>query len=331
MTETNQLNAKKDLLKKVALFSTLKESGLEVVARSSGLYSFNKGDVIFREGSYGEGLYVVSEGEVLITRQTADNETMNIAQFIREESFGEMDLLEGRVMPATAVAETDAVILIFPERGTRFQNVLSAHPELSAQILHELLATIAGRIRSTNRLISEKSQWVGDLKRQLYYDKLTGLYNRTFLTEELPARMADYGPHAAVVMVKPDNFKVINDTYGHEAGDRALKLMAFSLSSQLPEGAAAVRYRGDEFAVIFPGTGAEAARRYAEQMIFLLRGLDFTPITGGVEVRITGSAGVAVYPDDAQDAKELVEICFKRMFIARDGGGARVACGEKIA
>jgi diguanylate cyclase len=329
MTETKQLNAKMELLGKVALFSTLKESGLEVVARSSGLYSFKKGDVIFREGSYGEGLYVVSEGEVLITRQTADNETMNIAQFIHGESFGEMDLLEGRVMPATAVAETDAVILIFPERGTRFQDVLSVHPELSAQILHELLATIAGRIRSTNRLISEKSQWVGDLKRQLYYDKLTGLYNRTFLNEELPARMAEYGPTAAIVMVKPDNFKAINDTYGHEAGDRALKLMAYSLSSQLREQDVAVRYRGDEFAVIFPGTGAHAAREYAERMLLLLRGLDFSPITGGTEIRITGSAGIVVYPDDARDAKELVELSFKRMFTARDSGGDRVTGGEQ--
>lgn len=330
MTETNQLNSKIDLLKKVALFSNLKESGLEVVARNSGLYSFKKGDVIFREGSYGEGLYVVSEGEVLITRQTADNETMNIAQFIPGESFGEMDLLEGRVMPATAVAETDAVILIFPERGTRFQDVLGVHPELSAQILHELLATIAGRIRSTNRLISEKSQWVGDLKRQLYYDKLTGLYNRTFLNEELPARLAEYGPTAAVIMVKPDNFKAINDTYGHEAGDRALKLMAFSISSQIRSGDVAVRYRGDEFAIIFPGANARTAQQHAEEMLLLLRGLDFTPITGGNEVRITGSAGVAMYPDDARDAKELVELSFKRMFAARDGGGDRVTVGEQI-
>lgn len=329
MTETKQLEAKLGLLKKVALFSTLKESGLEEVARNSGLYSFRKGDVIFREGSYGEGLYVVSEGEVLITRQTADNETMNIAQFISGESFGEMDLLEGRVMPASAIAETDAVILIFPERGTRFRNALSAHPELSAQILHELLATIAGRIRSTNRLISEKSQWVGDLKHQLYYDKLTGLYNRTFLNEELPARLAEFGPSAAIVMVKPDNFKAINDTCGHEAGDRALRLMAHSLSSQLREEDVAVRYRGDEFAVVFPRIDAQAAHRFAEQMIHLLRGLDFSDITGVAGIRITGSAGVAVYPDDARDAKELVDLGFRRMFDARESGGDRVTGGER--
>lgn len=330
MTSTDDRAAKIELLKKVPLFSTLKESGMEVVARNSGLYSFKKGDSIFREGAYGEGLYVVSDGEVLITRQTANNETINIAQFIRGESFGEMDLLEGRVMPASATAETDAVILIFPERGTRFQDVLSAYPELSAQLLHELLATIAGRIRTTNRLISEKSQWVQDLKGQLYYDKLTGLYNRTFLNEEFPSRLPEYGQSTAVVMVKPDNFKEINDTFGHEAGDRALKLIAFSLSSQLRTEDVAVRYRGDEFAFILPGTGAQAAKQSASHMLLLLRGLDFSGITGRVGIVITGSAGIAVYPDDCREAKELVEICFKRMFAARDSGGSRVSGGDNV-
>jgi diguanylate cyclase len=330
MTDSDDRAAKIELLKKVPLFSTLKESGMDVVAGNSGFYSFAKGEAIFREGSYGEGLYVVSEGEVLITRRTANNETINIAQFIRGESFGEMDLLEGRVMPASATAESDAVLLIFPARGTRFQEVLAAHPELSAQILHELLATIAGRIRTTNRLISEKSQWVQDLKGQLYNDKLTGLYNRTYLSEEFPARLAEYGEPTAVVMVKPDNFKEINDTCGHEAGDRALKLISFSLSSQLGSRGVAVRYRGDEFAFILPGTGAQEARQVASAMLLLLRGLDFSAITGQVGPVITGSAGIAAYPADARDAKELVETCFKRMFAARDSGGNRVSDGDRI-
>jgi diguanylate cyclase len=330
MTSTDDRDAKIGLLKKVPLFSTLEESGMEVVAGNSGLYSFAKGDAIFREGSYGEGLYVVSEGEVLITRQAAGGETINIAQFIRGESFGEMDLLEGRVMPASATAETDAMILIFPARGTRFQDVLSAHPEISARILHELLASIAGRIRTTNRLISEKSQWVQDLKGQLYIDKLTGLFNRTYLNEEFPARLAEFGAPTAVVMVKPDNFKVINDTYGHEAGDRALKLMAFSLSSQLRSVDVAVRYRGDEFAFILPGAGAQVANRSAADMLFLLRSLDFSGITGSTGIVITGSAGIAVYPDDAREAKEVVETSFKRMFEARDSGGNRVFGGNTM-
>jgi diguanylate cyclase len=328
MTGTDDRAAKVGLLKKVPLFSTLEESGMDVVAGHSGLYSFKKGDVIFREGSFGEGLYVVSEGEVLITRQTANNETINIAQFIRGESFGEMDLLEGRVMPASATAETDAEILIFPARGTRFQDVLGEYPAISARILHELLATIAGRIRTTNRLISEKSQWVQDLKGQLYNDKLTGLLNRTYLNEELPARLAEFGGPTAVVMVKPDNFKAINDAHGHEAGDRALKFMAFSLSSRLGSADVAVRYRGDEFAFILPGTGAQAARQSAADMLLLLRSLDFSGITGASGLVITGSAGVAIYPDDAREAKEVVETCFKRMFEARDSGGNRVSGGE---
>ena len=68
----------------------------------------------------------------------------------------------------------------------------------------------------------------------------------------------------------------------------------------------------------------------AGQMLFLLRCLDFSSITGAAGITITGSAGIAMYPDDTRDAKELVEISFKRMFAARDSGGNRVSGGDQI-
>ncbi|MBN2160478.1 MAG: GGDEF domain-containing protein [Spirochaetes bacterium] len=318
------LKAKRDLLRGVSLFATLKGRELGVVAANSEFYSYRKGDVIFSEGRFGDGLYVIRDGEVLITKQRPDNETMTIAQFIAGESFGEMDLLENREMTATARAETDATILVFPARGIRFQDLLSRHPEISARILHELLAFTAGRIRSTNRIISEKSPWVRDLKEQLYRDKLTGLYNRTYLDEEFPRQLPDYGSQSAIIMIKPDNFKSINDRCGHEAGDKALRLIAFSIRSQIRDADVAVRYRGDEFAVILPGTGAEGAARVADQMRLLISRLNFDHITGGPGFSVTVSVGVAAYPLHAPDAKRLVGLCFNRMFGARDSGGDRI-------
>jgi diguanylate cyclase len=324
---TNEdMTSKLDLLKGVSLFAALKDREISVVAQHSGFYSYRKGDVIFQEGSYGDGLYVIREGEVLITKLREDNETMNIAQFISGESFGEMDLLENRKMTASARAETDATLLIFPARGTRFSDVLGTHPALSARILHELMAVIAGRIRSTNKLISEKSQLVEDLKRQLYNDKLTGLYNRTYLEEEFPRQLEDSGPLTSIVMVKPDNFKTMNDTFGHEAGDSALRLIAFSIRSQVRNEDVAVRYRGDEFAIIFPGISPDAALRIADQIRSLLGKLNYDHITGG-GFSTTVSVGVAAYPVHARDPKELVSLCFKRMFAARESGGDRVNSG----
>jgi diguanylate cyclase len=318
------LSAKLSLLKGVSLFSTLKKRELDVVAQNSEYCTYRKGDTIFHEGSRGGGLYVISRGEVLITKKRADGDTMNIAQFIQGESFGEMDLLENRGMTASAKAEAETELLIFPSPGTRLQDVLDRHPDISARILHELMAVIAGRIRGTNRLISEKSQWVRDLKRQMYYDKLTGLHNRTFLDEEFPKQLADYGPLTSVIMIKPDNFKMINDMCGHDAGDRALRLIAFSIKSQVRHTDIVVRYRGDEFAVVFPGTGLEVALVFAEHIRSLLSKLDYAHITGD-GFTTTVSIGLGTFPLHAGDPKELIALCFNRMFTARSGGGDRVA------
>lgn len=231
-----------------------------------------------------------------------------------------MDLLENRVMGATAQADSDAVLLVFPARGTKFQDVLARYPDISARILHELMAAIAGRIRGTNRLISEKSQWVNDLKRQLYYDKLTGLYNRTFLDEEFPRQLDDYGPATSLIMIKPDQFKAINDRCGHEAGDRALKLIAYGIKSHIRDTDIAARFRGDEFAVILPGAVLDTALTCAEHLREHLGKLDFDHITGG-GFATTVSIGAAVYPAHGRDPKRLIETCFNRMFAARELGG----------
>jgi len=324
MAKDAGLSAKLDLLRRVSLFSTLEKQELEVVAQNSEYRAYQKGDAVFHEGSRGAGLYVISRGEVMITKKRADGDSMDIAQFIQGESFGEMDLLENREMTASARVEADTVLLIFPSPGTRLQDIFNRHPDISARILHELMAVIAGRIRGTNRLISEKSQWVRDLKRQLYYDKLTGLYNRTFLEEEFPKLLADYGPQTSVLMIKPDNFKAINDLCGHDAGDRALRLIAFSIKSQVRHTDVVVRYRGDEFAVIFPETGFEKAMVYAEHARSLLSKLDYAHITG-TGFTTTVSIGLGTYPQHSGDPKELIALCFRRMFSAREGGGDRIA------
>ncbi len=315
---------RRELLRKVSLFATLEERDLDIVAKNSELRRFRSGDVIFREGSRGEGLYVIQEGEVHVTKRRADNETMNLAHFLPGESFGELDILEDRPMTATATADTDAVILMFPPQGLRFEDVLTRYPEISARILHELLAFIAGRIRTSNRHLSEKSHWIEELKIQLYSDKLTGLYNRTYIDEEFPRRLLDYGPVTSLLMIKPDNFKTINDTFGHDAGDRALKLIATSIRSQLDERCIMVRYRGDEFAVIAPGMGPEKAMILAEGVRRLVKIISFDHITGGASCTVTASLGVAAYPGHARDPRDLVSICFSRMFRARESGGDRV-------
>lgn len=317
------IEERRTLIRETPLFRNLNEDAIDLIARYSELRTFPQGSVIFRQRHRASGIYVIREGDVSITKEE-DGGASAVARFIRGESFGELDLLGDMPLSATAVAETEAVILVFPRAGTVFADIMSRHPAASVRVIHGLLAFVAGRIRETNRLLSEKAQWVEDIKRQLYIDRLTGLYNRAYLQEELRQRFAAGEGKSALIMLKPDNFKIINDTYGHEAGDRALKLIAYAVASQIREGDLAARFRGDEFAVFLPDTDETSAMKFAEAMRDLIARLDIGHLTGGSRVSLSASLGTAMFPAHGRDAAQIIRICFTTMFKAREAGGNRV-------
>ncbi|HDP81343.1 MAG TPA: GGDEF domain-containing protein, partial [Spirochaetes bacterium] len=224
---------------------------------------------------------------------------------------------------AGAAAETDTTLLVFPSRGLTLSEIFERHEDISARMLHKLMALISGRIRRTNLLITEKTRWIEELRRQTLNDKLTGLYNRTFLEEEFYGRFSEYGERVAVLAVKPDNFKEINDSCGHDAGDRVLRMLADEVRSAVGVESTAVRYRGDEYMVILPDSGVREAAPVAGAIMERVAGLDTSAATGGVRVPITVSVGIAEFPADEQDPGSLVEQAFKRMWEARESGGDR--------
>jgi diguanylate cyclase (GGDEF)-like protein len=128
--------------------------------------------------------------------------------------------------------------------------------------------------------------------------------------------------------MKPDNFKTINDTYGHEAGDGALVIIAETMKSRLKEGDIGVRYRGDEYCIILPGRGAEEARSLAQDLLEAMKGMDISRITAGSALRVTSSIGIAVHPSKARDAQTLISGAFEAMMEARNAGGDRIGGRE---
>jgi len=310
------------LLKRASLFSQLSPDELTLIARYSGYRSFEAGQVIFPQGTQGEELYLVKEGSVSIRRRGDDEAEQEIARFVDGEVFGEMDLLDTVPRSASALADVAATLLVFPD-GIEFARLLEKHPDTFARILRKLLGEIAGRIRAIDRLISEKTPWIEDLKRQLHRDRLTGLFNRAFLEEELP-RIVAAQPRTSLLVMKPDNFKSINDTFGHEAGDKTLMLLAEAVKSRLAEGDIGARYRGDEYCVVLPGKSAQEVTAAAEALRAAMRAIDVKQVTGSDAISLTGSVGVSTHPAPAIDAKTLVTRAFERMWEARNAGGDRI-------
>jgi diguanylate cyclase (GGDEF)-like protein len=323
----NNIQDKIELLKKVDIFSSLKNKELSVVASYSHYYNFKTGDLIFTEGSQREELCIIKEGEVRISKSSENNDGVELARFITSEFFGELDLLDNTPRTADAVAEKETTILIFPRKEVLFHDILQEHPGISALILHKLLAIIAGRIRTVNSHISDNTPWIIELRKHLLKDKLTGLYNRTFLDEDFKTLLKEHeANNTSLILVKPDNFKHINDTYGHDTGDKVLKTIAGVIMSAIRKKDIAARYRGDEFAVILPDTGSKTASIVAERIRSMTFEMDLSTSINNPDFKITASIGITSYPEHADNAETLMEKTAQIMLEARKNGGDRILC-----
>lgn len=315
---------KLDLLASVDLFSQLSQSDMGVLAEHASFYDFNAGDYIFRSGTAERELFVIGSGEIRIVKRSEDGREIDLARFVAGESFGEQDFLSDNPRTASAVSEGRSRVLIFPTRGTSLDSLMMDHPKLFARMLHQFLVIVAGRIRSTNRLVSENSSWVQELRQQVFGDKLTGLYSRTYLDDELGGLLARNSGEAGIVIVKPDNFKLINDTFGHEVGDQVLRILANHLKAVVGDAGIAIRFRGNEFAVVLPSTEYASVVERAESIRARMAQADLSPVVGDEKVPLTFSAGATVYPKHGTTREQLVGRAHELVFQARDAGGDRL-------
>ncbi len=126
-------------------------------------------------------------------------------------------------------------------------------------------------------------------------DSLTGLANRRSLTDSLIYEMdraKRYGSDLSLILCDIDSFKAINDTYGHDAGDRALQIISETLKTQLRKADIAGRYGGDEFMLILPETSLEGAENLAGKLLAVVRAATLQ-VADGKAVPLSLSIGVA--------------------------------------
>ncbi|HUL93716.1 MAG TPA: diguanylate cyclase [Burkholderiales bacterium] len=170
-----------------------------------------------------------------------------------------------------------------------------------------------------------------ELQEQAISDPLTGLYNRRYLNEFLPRELARSGRNAtpvAVILMDLDQFKRVNDSFGHEAGDIVLGAVGNLLKGKVRGSDIACRYGGEEFALILPETGAEAAARRAEDIRVAISALEVSH--GGKPLgKIAASFGIALFPDHAQDADNLMRVADIALYDAKGAGRNRVVVGQR--
>jgi len=191
-----------------------------------------------------------------------------------------------------------------------------------------VLEILANQAAATISLIKDREQ-----QRQLAVrDGLTGLYNRRAFGELLATAVANEdrreGGQLGLVLLDLDHFKKLNDTYGHLAGDAALRSSARLLAQHLRRGDQAARYGGEEFVVIFPGADETRSVQAAERLRSAVE--KHRLVHEGARIPLTASFGVAVWPTDGKEPDALLAAADRALYAAKEAGRNRVMAASGV-
>lgn len=185
-------------------------------------------------------------------------------------------------------------------------------------------------LHETNRQLHARIEEIGRLQVALQElavrDSLTGLYNRRYLDETLErevSRARREGIPLSLVMLDIDYFKRVNDTYGHQVGDQALRMLASILLSDIRAEDVACRYGGEEFLILLPNMPLGAAIQRAEAWRKSVEELSVA--MGDFNITFTISLGVAAYPEHGKTPDDLTRCADQALYRAKHEGRNQVA------
>jgi diguanylate cyclase (GGDEF)-like protein/PAS domain S-box-containing protein len=190
----------------------------------------------------------------------------------------------------------------------------------------------ATRAIGTNLDITAQKDAEEKIRRLAFTDGLTGLPNRQLFEDRFEQQVAQARRDRrrfAVLFLDLDHFKPVNDRYGHDAGDWLLRTVSDRIGWVIRETDTLARIGGDEFVLLVPGILAESdARTVADKILAVLRTPFVMPSRESIEV--SGSIGIAIYPDHARTLREMMRCGDQAMYLAKKSGrdAARLYCPE---
>jgi diguanylate cyclase (GGDEF)-like protein len=185
-------------------------------------------------------------------------------------------------------------------------------------VIRSILSVMSAIVDSSRAI----SRTIADLEYCASRDPLTGLYNRRYFNSMLEYEIDRSGRHRhefSILLLDIDNFKEVNDSYGHSAGDAALCSVAEVIEQHIRKADLAARLGGDEFAVILMETGGEGALSVAEKLGGALREEMFAP-SETEHFQLTVSIGIVTYPHDASNEADLLKRVDIAMYRAKQLG-----------
>lgn len=188
------------------------------------------------------------------------------------------------------------------------------------------LASLLSLVGNNLSFIGEKMRLFQETKRLAITDALTGLYNARHFYAVLDgeiSRSKRYSTPFSLALLDIDDFKALNDTYGHQAGDEVLRSVAEILKRTMRKSDIVARYGGEEFIAVLPNSDSEHALHLAQRV---KEAVALSSYLGEEAVGVTVSGGIATFPYDASDAKSLLYAADMAMYEAKAAGKNRITC-----
>ena len=189
-----------------------------------------------------------------------------------------------------------------------------------------LLALVWIAFAGASRLLGQQNRL---LRERALRDPLTGLANHGYLLEQTDRALAAKGASGAVALIDIDNFRLLNDGYGHRAGDQALLLVADALSKAARPGQVYGRFGRDEFLVTDFQRGERGLLETVERLRHVLSDAALR-FEGSEELPVTVSSGVAQAPQDGSSALELLGVAETALREAKTGGGGTLKVADQL-
>jgi len=309
---------------KCDLFSNLLPEEKESVIDRTGIIMLRKGSTLFSPGDRAEHLYLLREGLIRIFKPLEGGGDEEIARFAPGDIIGDFDFARSAEYDAQAEALEDSTLVIFPDVGLTMDIFAAEKPHIISRILLNSVAMVTGRIKSTRKLVLENMSWVQELHRKAYEDPGTGLWKQTFLTDEINRLLED---PMALIMLKPDRFKILVDARGHEAGDKAMvKIAAILKDITHKQGRGwALRFKSNETGLLINNCNAANAESLALSLSKEIAALP--PVSlgqGEADFCFTGTIVWGIWPLDNEYWESLLTGVYSLLLETCKAGGNRI-------
>jgi diguanylate cyclase (GGDEF)-like protein len=273
------------------------------------------GEWLWREGDGGDSAVVVLGGALEVLRESADGDAILIRTLGAGELVGELACLDGLARSASVRAQGPCRLLRVT--ADRFESLVRQQAELR----DDLFWTQVERVRSLTTHVSRTH-------RRAITDSLTGLYNFGFFRERLALeveRARHTSDPVSLVLFDIDHFKRYNDVHGHQEGNVVLTRVAEIFRSAGRRGDIVARFGGEEFVLLLYGATRLDAWLLAESLRARIEAETFPGAATQPGGRLTVSAGVATFPEDAAGDNQLIEASDVRLYESKRSGRNRVS------